>query len=65
MKRFCITISIIVWMFLLVACANHQDGSQNSTDAPSMSETEGENLGTQNLSTEIEDDTNDSTEEVN
>ena len=64
MKRFFTVVLMVTLMSALMACENHQDSSQNNTDAPSMSETEGEDLESQKPSTEIEDDTNDSTEEV-
>lgn len=65
MKRFCAVVLMVILMFILVACADNQEGNRNNGDAPSMSQTEGESLKEHNSSTEQKDDTVDSTEEDN
>lgn len=65
MKRFCAVVLMVILMFILVACADNQEGNRNNGDAPSMSQTEGESLKEHNSSTEQKDDTIGSTEEDN
>ena len=64
MKRFCAVVLMVILMFVLVACADNQEGNKNNGDAPSVSQREEESLKEHNSSTE-QDDTVDATEEDN
>lgn len=55
---------MVIMMSVLVACSENQDSNLNNADAPSISHSENENMENNTQSTEQEDDTVDSTEDI-
>ena len=65
MKQFLGVVLMTIMMSVLVACSENQDGNPNNTDMPSISHSEDENLEKNTQSSENEDDTVDSTDDIN
>ena len=65
MKQFLKVELIAIMMSVLVACSKNQDSNLNNADVPSISRSEDENLEKNTQSSENEDDTVDSTDDIN